>query len=78
MAFQLVWLLHDKAFIQGLPILGVEPAPEDGVVLTSGDSSRVEEWFTKCVEFAVVINDVSLVVHVLPGILVGEVQQLLL
>jgi len=60
--------------MQFLAVLGVESAPEDGVILTFSYPARLKEGFTERVEFAVIIDDIGLIVHALPGVLVGKVQ----
>jgi hypothetical protein len=78
LSFQSVWLFGDEAFSESLLVVRMETAPENGIALASGDSARGDEYLGEVVEFAVVIDDVGLITHAFPGILVCEVHQLLL
>ena len=64
--------------MQGLLVFRVETMPEGDVAFLFGDSARVDKSFGECVELPVVVDDIGFVVHVLPGILIGEIDQLLL
>jgi len=64
--------------VQGFLVFRVETAPEGDIVFLFGDSARVDEGFGKSVELPVVADDVGFVVHALLGILIGEINQLLL
>jgi len=72
-----VGLLGDKAFTEGMPVLAVETVPEDGVEFPLSYPAGIEEKLTFGVELAVVVDDVSLVVHAFLGILIDEVHQFL-
>jgi len=63
--------------VEGLTIIMVESTPKDGIVLTLGYPARIEEDLAISVELVMVIDDVSLVIHALLGVLVNEVHQLL-
>ena len=64
--------------MQGLLVFRVETAPEGDVAFSFGDSAGVDEGFGESVELPVVADDVGFVVHALPGILISEIDQLLL
>ena len=46
--------------------------PEGSVALPLGNSARFDENFGKVVELALVVDNISFVVHASSGILVGE------
>ena len=73
LSFWLVWMLGDKVFVQLLSILQVESVPKYGIVLTLGYASWFKEGFAKQVEFVLIVDNISLIAHVLPGILVCKV-----
>jgi len=62
---------------QGFLIFWVETAPEGDVAFSFGDSARVDEGFGENVKLAVVIDDIRLVIHMLPSIPISEFHQLL-
>ena len=51
--------------------------PEDGVAFTDGYPTGAEEDLALVVKLPLVVNDVGLVTHALPGVLGGEVDELL-
>ena len=67
----------DESFTEGLLVVRVESAPEDGVALAYGYPTCAEEDLALSIELVLVVDDVSLVPHVLPGVFGGEVDELL-
>jgi len=67
----------DESFAEGLLVIGVESAPEDGIALAYGYPTCAEEDLALSIELALVVDDVSLVPHALPGVFGGEVDELL-
>jgi len=64
--------------VQGFLVFRVETAPEGDVAFSFGDSARVNKGFGESVELPVVADDIGFIVHVLLGILISEIDQLLL
>jgi hypothetical protein len=58
-----VQLLGNEVFMQCSAVVGVETVPENGVLLTLGYPSGIEEGLTECVEVAVVVDHICLFFH---------------
>ena len=67
----------DETFVEGMLVFGVESAPEDGVTFADGYPTGAEEDLTLIVELLLVVDDVGLITHALPGVLGSEVNKLL-
>jgi len=77
LSLRFVGVHGDKAFAEGLLVIGVESTPEDSVALTYGYPTCAEEDLALSVELALVVDNVGLVSHALLGVLAGEVDKLL-
>ena len=67
----------DEVLLEGSLIVGMESAPEKSVALSYGYPTCTEENLALSVELALIVDDVGFVLHALPGILAGEVDELL-
>jgi len=77
LSLRFVGVHGNKAFAEGLLVIRVESMPEDSVVLAYGYPTCAEEDLALSVELALVVDNVSLVSHALPGVLAGKVDKLL-
>jgi len=67
----------DEAFVEGALVFWVESMPEDGVAFANGYPTSAKEDLALVVKLPLVVDDVGLVTHALPGILGGEVDEFL-
>jgi len=67
----------NEAFVERTLVFRMESAPEDGIAFTDSYPTGAEEDLTLIVELPLVVDDISLVTHALPGILGSEVNELL-
>jgi len=67
----------DEALSEGLLIVRMESVPEKSVALSYGYPTCAEENLALSIELVLIVDDVGFVLHALPGILAGEVDELL-
>jgi len=68
---------RNEAFIEGALVFRVESTPEDSIVFANGYPTGAEEDLTLIVELLLVVDDIGLITHALPGVLGSEVNELL-
>jgi len=68
---------RDETFVERALVFGMESSPENGVAFADGYPTGAKEDFALCVELSLVVDDVGLVAHALPGVLGGKIDQLL-
>ena len=67
----------DEALLEGSLIIGMESVPEKSIALSYSYPTCAEENLALGIELALIVDDVSFVLHALLGILAGEVDKLL-
>jgi hypothetical protein len=62
----------NETFLKHLLVIGVESAPEDGIALSLHYPTCVEQDLALRIELPLVVDNIGLISHVLPGIHVSK------